>query len=446
MANLNTILQAIVEKGSRLIEPTIQSEPPEKQIRIICDKLLSSKGEASGVALADQTLRLYRELTPDEQLSFFEYLATEYNPSPEEVLAAAQDYQADQTSDKLKRLTHSCEPLRQELFRRLNFAPRGTYRLVKMREDLIRFVRSKPELKRIDDDLRHLLSSWFNRGFLTLRPINWDSPARELEKLIAYEAVHEIKGWDDLRRRTDPPDRRCFAFFHPTMPEEPLVFVEVALTDDIPNSIQELLRENRVPSQPTDKKFAVFYSISNCQAGLKGVSFGAFLIKQVVTDLSRELPNLKLFLTLSPVPGFMKSLEEKFSLGDGNDDVETLRAVLKNAAAGKPLDEDMSETVRKLAADYLANSKQKNGAPKDPVARFHLGNGACLHAVHTNADLSKRGMQNASGVMVNYLYDLDKLEARHEAFKNDGSVALSRDVSALISAMGKVHNVKKLSA
>ncbi|MDV7200154.1 malonyl-CoA decarboxylase family protein [Roseovarius sp. 10] len=446
MANLNTILQAIVEKGSRWIEPAIQSEPPASQIRILCDKLLSSKGEASGVALADQALRLYRDLSADEKLGFFEFLAVEYNPAPSDVLAAAEDYQADQSSANLRRLAHSCEPQRQELLRRLNFAPQGTYRLVKMREDLLRLTRTKPELQRIDDDLRHLLSSWFNRGFLTLRPINWDSSARELEKLIAYEAVHEIKGWDDLRRRTEPADRRCFAFFHPTMPEEPLVFVEVALTGEIPNSIQELLREDRVPSLPEDKKVAVFYSISNCQAGLKGVSFGAFLIKQVVTDLSRDLPNLELFLTLSPVPGFIKSLEEKISLGNETTDVETLQAVVNLAAAGKPIGEDMAQTVRMLAADYLANDKHKKGTPKDPVARFHLGNGACLHAVHANADLSERGMQNAAGVMVNYLYDLDKLEARHEALRNEGTVALSRDVSALISAKGKVSHGKKLSA
>jgi malonyl-CoA decarboxylase len=316
-------------------------------------------------------------------------------------------YQDAPSKQSYRAFAKASEPARQELTRRLNQVPGATGQLVAMRKDLLRFLRDNPTLEPLDADFQHLFSSWFNRGFLVLRPINWSSPAEILEKIIEYEAVHAIDSWDDLRRRLQPSDRRCFGFFHPAMAGEPLIFVEVALTKGIPNSVQDLLADGRDPIDAEDADTAVFYSISNCQAGLAGISFGNSLIKQVAADLSRDLPSLENFVTLSPIPGLSKWLK----------------------AAEPMISPDVCEQA--LAAHYLLEAKRPDGMPLDPVARFHLGNGAMVHAVHAGADVSENGMAQSNGAMVNYLYDLSKVTTNHEQFVAEKIVIASPDVRTL---------------
>ncbi|GAC1335242.1 MAG: hypothetical protein NVSMB26_19370 [Beijerinckiaceae bacterium] len=302
-----------------------------------------------------------------------------------------------------------------------------------MRAHLLRLARDNPELQRVDRDLAHLFSSWFNRGFLVLRRIDWSTPANVLEKVIRYEAVHEIRGWDDLRRRIDSPDRRCYAFFHPALIDEPLIFVEIALTEAIPGAIAPLLAEDRDIIDPTRARTAVFYSISNCQAGLAGISFGNFLIKQVVEELRRELPRLENFVTLSPVPAFrfwMKAVDE---VPIGEDDRATLAALDDLAWAD---DADVTERLRRilepLAAYYFLRARTPDGRPIDPVARFHLGNGAKLERINWLGDRSRKGLRESAGIMVNYLYDLDEIDSNHEAYANQREVVASPTVRKLL--------------
>ena len=385
---------------------TAQNDPVE-----LSHTLMSARGQASGVAIADEVLSLLEAADSEGLARYFACLRDDFDVDLDAIVAAAQDAKAGDPKD-WKALQLAAEPPRQELFRRLNSAPRGTARLVDLRRKLLRAQRDDPSLAPIDSDLRHLLRSWFNRGFLVPVRIDWNTSATILEKIIAYEAVHAIDDWEALRQRLAPDDRRCFAFFHPAMPDEPLIFVEVALTEGISSSIQAVLETPRDELRAADADTAIFYSISNCQAGLAGISFGAFLIKQVAADLRAELPNLKVFSTLSPVPGLSAWTEE---IG-----VET---------------EDLSADpghVAGLAAEYLIEAKSSSGLPRDPVARFHLGNGAELHRINTGADLSEKGLAQSHGVMVNYLYELEKVETRHEAFAAGGELAVSRQVRSLL--------------
>ena len=427
------LLGSILDRGARLIERPPSAEASASELIGQCDALISSKGEASGVALAADTLARYDALDAGARLAFFRLLAEQFNPPPDAVLAAANAYAAEASPETLHRLFTIAEPPRQELLRRLNMAPGGTGALVRMRADLLGLLREQPELRKIDNDFRHLLGSWFNRGFLVLRPIDWQTPAAILEKIIAYEAVHQIDSWDELRRRVDPPDRRCFAFFHPSMPDEPLIFVEVALTGEIPGSIQKVLAADRPALAPEQATTAVFYSISNCQAGLAGVSFGAFLIKQVARDLAGALPGLKEFVTLSPVPGFVRWLGDEAKT-DPDGDGALIRAMLEREGWHA---EDSAETARTRvlaqAARYFLSAKRPDGQPPDPVARFHLGNGAELHAIHWMGDVSEKGLAQSAGVMVNYLYRLDRIEANHEAYVTEGTIAASKVVRGLAS-------------
>ena len=403
-----------------------------------CRELLSNKGEVSSNRLAASLIAHYQSLDTDAKRQFFEFLNDELDVDAAAVIDAASAYAKDRSAKSLETLQHVAEPGRQELLRRMNHVPGVTGDIVAMRTDLLRLLPDNPSLKRTDNDFRHLFVSWFNRGFLVLRRIGWETPANILEKIIQYEAVHAINDWDDLRRRLEPPDRRCFAFFHPAIPAEPLVFVEVALVKGIPDSIQDVLGENREPLRPKDADTAVFYSISNCQAGLRGISFGNSLIKQVVEELSRDFPHLKTFVTLSPVPGFNSWMSSR-----GDDEDPAIRALLGASAdsvtAGKPTAdlETMSETARALCARYLTAERRPDGNPIDPVARFHLGNGAVLHAIHALADISANGLKQSSGVMVNYLYDLDQVETNHEAFAGEGKIATSDAVRSLVKRNAK---------
>jgi len=430
MSALGDLLGSVLERGARLVDWS-SNDDALGTLEQLAAALMSAKGEASGIALASRFLSGYAALEPDRHLAFFRHLGAAFDPDPEEARAAAEAHAAEPTSASLRALFQAVEPPRQELFRRLNQAPGGTEALVAMRADLLRLVREHPELDRIETDFRHLLASWFNRGFLVMRPIDWQSPAAMLEKIIAYEAVHQIDNWDELRRRVEPPDRRCFAFFHPAMPDEPLIFVEVALTREVPGSIQGLLAPGREEVPPDAAKVAVFYSISNCQAGLAGVSFGAFLIKQVAEDLAHELPGLETFVTLSPVPGFVRWLEAEAAGAPDGPAAEALAAL-----AGPDWPGDAADAWRPkilaLAAQYFLEAKRADGQPPDPVARFHLGNGAELAAIHWMGDISAKGLAQSAGVMVNYRYRLDRVEANHEAYQAERTIAASRAVRGLL--------------
>lgn len=377
--------------------------------------LIGAQGEISGLTLARSILERYATLDDAGKRAFFEHLARDMAVDPDRVRAALAAYEEGQTKATYGAFVEATEPPRQELIRRLNQVPGATHVLVQMRADLLRLGRDDDALQALDLDFRHLFTSWFNRGFLVLRPISWESPAHILDRIIAYEAVHAIHSWDDLRRRLEPPDRRCFAFFHPAMPDEPLIFVEVALTRGVPGSIQSLLAEDReqLPADRADT--AVFYSISNCQAGLASISFGNSLIKQVAADLSIELPGLKTFVTLSPLPGFARWLEAEGHTAEPDDDAR----------------------LRSLAALYLTRTKRSDGQPLDPVARFHLGNGASVHQIHARADTSAKGQAQARGTMVNYLYDLSKVAQNHERFAAAQEIATSGEVRSLAAAAEK---------
>ena len=391
------------------------------------DELLSGVGEVSGVRLARDILSQYQAMDEAAKRAFFEHLASRLDLDADEVIKAADAYRSDRSAKTLHRLTRAAEPRRQELLRRLNQAPGATDWLVRMREELLRLLPESPELDVVDADFQHLFASWFNRGFLVLRRIDWHTPANILEKIIEYEAVHAINDWQDLRRRVLPSDRRCFAFFHPAMPEEPLIFVEVALCRGIPNSIQDLLDDGHQTLPEHEADTAVFYSISNCQEGLKGISFGNLLIKQVVEELAAEVPSLKTFVTLSPVPGFNRWLRAQ---AEERPEIETL---IEQLQSREP--EAVSKhgaVLRGLCAQYLIEAKGNNGRPIDPVARFHLGNGALLHDIHALADKSANGWDQSSTVMVNYLYDLKQVSRNSERFMSNGEVLTSKQVRQLL--------------
>lgn len=400
---------------------------PNASLVGLCRDLLEHRGEASGLALASEITQGYRDMPAAERLAFFASLAQDFEVDREAVLAAAQAYRDKDDLDSLWAIDRSVEAPRQKLFRRINMAPDGTRTLVAMRGHLLQVLRENPNLRGVDSDLKHLFISWFNKGFLELRRIDWSSPAMVLEKIIDYEAVHEINGWDDLRSRLGE-DRRCFAFFHPALDNDPLVFVEIALTDEVPTAIAPLLLQDRQTPANNTANTVVFYSISNCHPGLAGVSFGNFLIKNVVEELRKEDPDLKTFVTLSPVPGFCRWLA-KADL-DGLVDPE-LQPLVKEAM-GKVVRNDVYEARLKLCAHYLLNVKSGD-QPRDPVARFHLGNGARLHRIHGGADLSSKGRKQSAGIMVNYLYDLSKIEVNHEALFDEGKISASRSVSRMLA-------------
>ncbi|MGY6251585.1 malonyl-CoA decarboxylase [Bosea thiooxidans] len=402
---------------------------------LACD-ILGVRGEASGVALALALLDGYARAGPTERLSFLKLLAADFGPDPARLEAAVAAYLADSSAEAAAALNDASEPRRQELLRRLNRAPGGTEALVRMREDLLLALREHKELAVVDRDFVHLLGSWFNRGFLVLKRIDWTTAANILEKIIRYEAVHTIQNWDDLRNRLAPGDRRCFAFFHPQMGDEPLVFVEVALTREIPEAIAPLLDLERTALPAARATTAVFYSISNCQAGLKGISFGNFLIKQVVEELKRELPGLTSFVTLSPVPGFMGWLGRMLKADDADRpalDWQELAALQDPGWSARPASADknkLREAGLAAAAWYFLEAKA-GGKPLDPVARFHLGNGARLERINWRGDVSANGLRQAGGLMVNYLYELGAIETNHEAFVQNGVIAASQAVRKL---------------
>ncbi len=424
--SLSQVWDSIADRGREILARR-RGASQVRGIESLCRDLLSERGEASGIALAREVTAAYDAMNEARRLEFFALLDARFSPDAEAVLEAADVYRGRQDPDTLLALIRAVEPPRQELLRRINMAPRGTAAIVGMREDLLRLLRERPELRAVDADFQHLLHSWFNRGFLVLERIDWHTPAAILEKLFEYEAVHEIQGWDDMRRRL-AEDRRCFAFFHPALPEEPLIFVEVALLDGLATAIQPLLDIDSPPRDASPATTAVFYSINGCQAGLRGISFGYFLIKQVVDELAADHSHLKTFATLSPIPGFSAWLE---SLEDGPLGGDQLGRLSK---PGWHLDEatagSLREPLLKLCARYLIKEK-RNGEPLDPVARFHLGNGARIEQINWLGDTSPKGLNQAAGMMVNYVYRPKQIEKNHEAYVGRGAVAASARVRAL---------------
>ncbi len=433
------LLQTISERGRALLAGDRRGDASARSESLVelCEDLLSGRGEASGVALAREILGRYADLTIGPRIAFFEALAQRFSTDAAHMEKAIAAWRAAPSDATAAEVHSASEPRRQELFRRLNLAPGGTAALVRMREQLVDSLDHRDDLRAVDDDFIHLFSSWFNRGFLVLQRIDWSSPAIVLEKIIRYEAVHEIRDWEDLRRRIDPPDRRCYAFFHPALVDEPLIFVEMALTRDIPSAIAPILGKEREIVETDKARTATFYSISNCQRGLAGVSFGNFLIKQVVEEVSREMPKLSTFVTLSPVTNFASWLKRERAEENSAALTEADKAAL--AVLDQPgwwRDEDTAAEVQDLvmraAAWYFLRARNQRGTPIDAVARFHLGNGARLERINWLADMSERAMTQAHGLMVNYLYDLDEIEKNHEAYAEGPTVVASGAVQRLL--------------
>ena len=372
------------------------------------ESVMSKSGEISSLVYAEHLSNLIEGLDDSKFIDFFNTLLEKYDIDPNSLSKASKEYSKDKTQRNLEIISRSSEPRWVELFKRLNTVSEGTLRLVRLRERIRSLKKDNPDLAFFDASLLDLFKHWFNPSFLVLQKIDWATPANILEKIIAYEAVHEINSWGDLRARLAPEDRRCFAFFHPLIPNEPLIFVEVALSNNMPESINEVIKIDRSITLDQDINTAVFYSISNCQEGLSGISFGNFLIKNVAHQLKQEIEGLNRFTTLSPAPGFTKWLSEN------------------------SIDENINEdALLKEALIYLMDSKREDGFPKDPVAKFHLGNGAILERVNLNSDLSAKGIKQSKGVMVNYLYDLDALEQNHELFFTTKKVQQSGTITSL---------------
>jgi len=439
-AFFSDLLASISERGRTLLRRARTSDARQDASELVelCEALLSGRGEASGTAMAREVLDRYHDLDEAGRRSFFDSLARNYGPDREKLAQAIESWRTQPNDADASDLHFASEPRRQELIRRLNRAPGGTSDLVAMRADLLDLMKGDKDLAALDRDVAHLLASWFNRGFLVLRRIDWSTPANILEKIIRYEAVHEIRDWDDLRRRIDGVDRRCYAFFHPALVDEPLIFVEVALTESMPGAIAPLLAEDREPVPIERARTAVFYSISNTQRGLGGISFGNFLIKQVVEELRRELPKLENFVTLSPVPGFMQWLKQTADL-PVSDEEKALLAHLDNPDwfENAELADQLRSVVEPLAAYYFLKARTPKGRLIDSVARFHLGNGARLEQINWLGDVSPKGLRESAGIMVNYLYRLEDIEKNHEAYANQGTVAASGAVRKLLRNEGR---------
>jgi malonyl-CoA decarboxylase len=435
------MLQSIADRSRALIRRERREPARERSDGLVelCEALLSGRGEASGVALANEILADYAALTVGPRIAFFEVLARTFGHDGARIDAAIAAWRQSPSADAAAELHRVSEPRRLELFRRLNLAPGGTAALVRMREQLMDAMDHRDDLGVIDNDFIHLFSSWFNRGFLVLRRIDWSTPALILEKIIRYEAVHQIRDWEDLRRRIDLPDRRCYAFFHPALVDEPLIFVEVALTREISTAIAPILSEKREVVDPQRASTAVFYSITSCQRGLVGVTFGHFLIKQVVEEVCRELPRISNLVTLSPAPNFAEWLKREraneASMALDAEDREALAALDRAGWWREPdLVEAIHEPLLRAAAWYYVRARNGRGLPVDSVARFHLGNGARLERLDWLGDMSERALQQSHGLMVNYLYDLDYIEQNHEAYAQQHAVVAASAITRLVRA------------
>lgn len=424
---LSGLLSSVISAGRDILARRRQNalEAPSSDLLAKSKQLIHHRGEASGLALACEVVEEYQALDDANRRLFFQALADDFSADSDAVLTAAESYKLDPSEANLAALSRAAEAPRIKLFRRMNMAPEATPVLVKMRGAMIQTLGVLPQLKVVETDLKHQFISWFNRGFLELRVIDWNTPASILERIIQYESVHAIQGWNDLRARLSG-NRMCFAFFHPAMPNDPLVFVEVALTEGVPDAISPLIDQTKENDAAISPDTVVFYSISNCHPGLAGVSFGNFLIKQVVEEVGKRYSTMKRYVTLSPIPGFCRWLATQ----DTGIDLEEMRSMAKTDTA-KTADARRADLLT-ACAQYLVKERRNNLA-LDPVARFHLGNGASLHAIHWAADLSDKGLEQSAGLMVNYLYDLRSIEENHDSYFDQGEIATSRDVARLLN-------------
>lgn len=427
MFNLKEIISSIADVGQKLFKKSVVKKNDLESIISLCDDLISNKGAAFGITVARDITDLYQTLSPEKKLLFFKKINEKFRPNHTKVTEAIDLYKAEQNDKNLFKLFITSEGQRRELFRRMNMSPNGISTIVSLREDLLKILNENKELKPLDNDLRELFKSWFNPGFLKLAKITWDTKAAVLEKIIQYERVHKIKDMKELKRRLGE-DRRFFSYFHPALDDEPIIFVQVALTNGLGKSIQEIMK----PSSEGAKKYdtATFYSISNCQEGLSRVTLGNFLIKRVVYEIQEELPNIKNFGTLSPIPGFrdwFTTLDEKIIqniLGKiPYNNVSFLKS--SNLKVGDGRIVSNKHAITKLVAHYLMNEKNKKGLPINDVCRFHLGNGAIIDDININANVSEVGLNRSFGVMVNYLYELKNIEKNHEDYINNKKIIIS---------------------
>ena len=427
MFNLKQIISSIADAGQKLFSKKDIKENDLDSILSLCDDLISNKGAAFGITVARDVTKLYQALSLENKLLFFKRINEKYKASFTEVDKVIDLYKNSPNEKTLANLFKASEGKRRELFNRMNMAPNGTSIIVKLREDLLKVLKDNKELKVLDDDLRYLFKSWFNPGFLKLEKITWNTKAAVLEKIINHERVHQIKGMNELKRRLGE-DRRFFSYFHPALEDEPIIFVQVALTRGLGKSIQELIK----PTNNEEKSYdtATFYSISNCQEGLSRVSLGNFLIKRVVYEIQEELPHIRNFGTLSPIPGFadwfsyLEEVKIKSILGNMKDqDVSFLK--LQDLKLGDNRIIKNKELIIKLVAHYIVNEKNQEGLPINAVSRFHLGNGAIVDDIIINANVSEQGFKRSYGVMVNYLYELKNIEKNHEDYINNNKVIIS---------------------
>ena len=427
LTGLSGLLHSVISAGRDILARRRQNalEAPSSDLLAKSKQLIHHRGEASGLALACEVVADYQTLDRANRRLFFEALAGDFSADSDSVVSAAECYKLDPSEANLAVLSRAAEAPRIKLFRRMNMAPEATPVLVKMRGAMIQELSDIPQLKAVETDLKHQFISWFNRGFLELRVIDWNTPASILERIIHYESVHAIQGWDDLRARLSG-NRMCFAFFHPAMPDDPLVFVEVALTEGIPDAIGPLINKTQESDEVGAPDTVVFYSISNCHPGLAGVSFGNFLIKQVVEEVGKRYSKMKRYVTLSPIPGFCRWLATQ----ESGIDLDEMRSMAKTDTA-KTADARRDELLVSCA-HYLVKER-RNQLALDPVARFHLGNGASLHAIHWAADISDKGLEQSAGLMVNYLYDLRSIEENHDSYFDQGEIATSREVARLLN-------------
>jgi malonyl-CoA decarboxylase len=450
--------RGILGSGDLNSLPKVDADLPpadaERVKRLMEECLAARGGEVSARQRAAVLGEIYLTLSKTGRRNFLETLMDNFSVDREQVKTTARLLleTADDSSFQhvASRMRETLVSPQQTLLRQFNALPQGIKFLVDLRADLLALLTSQPKLAFLDHDLKSLLATWFDVGFLSVERITWQSPAALLEKLMAYEAVHAISSWTDLHNRLES-DRRCYAFFHPGMSEEPLIFIEVALVTGLATSVQELLDESAPETAAENADTAIFYSISNTQQGLQGISFGPFLIKQVVTSLRQQLPNLKTFSTLSPLPGFRRWLTAYFEATMGGEDEGPMQHALRDAAkllnvAAEPdavfdtpqwwqnqqVAAMLKDPLLSLCARYLHEPRKKDRAPLDPVARFHLGNGARIERINWLGDISAKGMQESCGLMVNYLYQLKDIEKNIESYATDKTVAASSRVRSLL--------------
>ena len=433
MLDLKKILSLIADTGQKLFKKSDIKKNDLDSIIKLCDELLSNKGMVFGITVARDITNLYQDLSQENKLRFFKKIDEKYKANDNEVNEAIKVYSQSQNEKNLSKLFITAEGKRRELFRRMNIAPNGTSIIVKLREDLLNFLNDNKDLEYLDFDLRHLFKAWFNPGFLKLERITWKTKALILEKIIKYERVHLMKDMNDLKRRLGE-DRRFFSYFHPALEDEPIIFVQVALTKGLGKSIQEIMK----PSSEGEKNYdtATFYSISNCQEGLSRVTLGHFLIKRVIYEIQEELPNIKNFGTLSPIPGFvdwfnyLNDNKIKVILGKSNADMSFLKS--PDFKVGDVRILSSKENLTKLVAHYLIKEKDTKGFPVGDVTRFHLRNGAMINDIVVNANVSEAGFKRSFGVMVNYLYELNNIEKNHEQFVNKKEVIYSNKLNQFL--------------